>query len=171
MKAFRHIALGTLTLTLIFLTTICVAGQTARMEARTATEARRANEKQAADNERIRRANEIDEKARVAKAERQALVNEAFKRLQILHNDILVLADSRAIDTKAASEAVTETKTRAIQLRANLVLPEVAKADPNEKPVAARPLKEALIKLCGFIRSFAVNINKSPTEKEAAAVA
>lgn len=171
MKEISRAQLGIFTLSILFVTAL---GASAQLPARSTPDldARRAGMKQVTDNDRIRAAKEADEKARVAKAERQALVAEAFKRLQILHNEMLLLADSKAIDTKTASDGVTEIKTRAIQLRANLVLPEAAKPDPNEKPVSSSmPLKESLIKLCEFIRGAATNINKSASEKEAGAVA
>jgi hypothetical protein len=136
-------------------------------------EQRIANEKNLRDNERLRRGMEADSEVRAkSKEERQKIVNEAFMRLQILHNETMeVVLSSAAPDLKRVSTAVEETKQRAIELRANLVLPKPPKDEKPEKTeetAAGKDLKQSLTDMCALIRSFVTNLNNSPTDNKAA---
>ncbi|HEX8162926.1 MAG TPA: hypothetical protein VF538_13735 [Pyrinomonadaceae bacterium] len=136
------------------------------------------SEKSLRDNERLRRGMEADGETRAhTKEERQSLANEAFMRLQQLHNQMLAMALSgETPDPARVAEAVAETRKRAVQLRENLVLPDPAKDDKREKgaepgPKAAAGPVERLSKLCAHIQSFVINLNNSPTNKKAGAQA
>lgn len=131
------------------------------------------NEKQIRDTERLRRGMEVDSETRTrSKEERKALVDTAFMRLQVLHNDIMSMTLAPdAPDASKVVEAVAETRKRAGELRANLVLPDIGKnqkKDPPLEAVGEAPLKEALTFLCALIKSFVLNINESGTNKKAA---
>jgi hypothetical protein len=142
------------------------------------------NEKSLRDTERLRRGMEADSEARGrTKEARQALANEAFLRLHQLHNEMLEMALSGAApDPQRVAEAAAETKKRAVQLRANLVLPDPEKDDKPDpekdgkrekspESAAAPPLTDSLSKLCAHIQSFVINLNNSPTNKKAGAQA
>jgi hypothetical protein len=129
------------------------------------------NEKLLRDNERLRRGMEADNEARAkSKDERRAVANEAFVRIKALHNEILSLTlANEKTDPKQVAELVTETRKRAIQLRANLDLPSPSKekSEKNEK-TNVEPLNDSLSKLCELIRSFVTNLNDSPTNNKSA---
>ena len=132
-----------------------------------------ANEKNLRDNERLRRGMDADSEVRAkSKEERQKIVNEAFMRLQVLHNDTMtIVLAPEAPDLKRVSAAVDETKKRAIELRANLVLPKPPKDEKQEKAeevTAGKDLKQSLTDMCTLIRSFVTNLNNSPTDNKAA---
>ena len=132
-----------------------------------------ANEKNLRDNERLRRGMDADSEVRAkSKEERQKIVNEAFMRLQVLHNDTMtIVLAPEAPDLKRVSAAVDETKKRAIELRANLVLPKPQKDEKQEKAeevTAGKDLKQSLTDMCTLIRSFVTNLNNSPTDDKAA---
>ena len=132
-----------------------------------------ANEKNLRDNERLRRGMDADSEVRAkSKEERQKIVNEAFMRLQVLHNDTMtIVLAPEAPDLKRVSAAVDETKKRAIELRANLVLPKPPKDEKQEKTeevTAGKDLKQSLTDMCTLIRSFVTNLNNSPTDDKAA---
>ena len=136
-------------------------------------EQRIANEKNLRDNERLRRGMDADSEVRAKnKEERQKIVNEAFMRLQVLHNDTMtIVLAPEAPDLKRVSAAVDETKKRAIELRANLVLPKPPKDEKQEKAeevTAGKDLKQSLTDMCALIRSFVTNLNNSPTDDKAA---
>jgi hypothetical protein len=131
---------------------------------------RRENERLIRNNERLRRGMEADSEARArTKEERQAIANEAFMRLQVLHNEMMSMAlATEAPDPARVAEAVAETKQRAQQLRANLVLPEPGKGGKKEESVAAKEeVRESLTLLCAHIKSFVINLNNSPTNNKA----
>jgi hypothetical protein len=130
------------------------------------------NEKLLRDNERLRRGMEADSEALGrTKEERQAVANEAFMRLQVLHNEMMTMVlSSDAPDSKRVTDAVAETMKRAIELRANLVLPKPGKEDKkqkNEDALANDALKDSLALLCAHIKSFVINLNNSPTNDKA----
>ena len=136
-------------------------------------EQRVANEKNLRDNERLRRGMDADSEVRAKnKEERQKIVNEAFMRLQVLHNDTMtIVLAPEAPDLKRVSAAVDETRKRAIELRANLVLPKPPKDEKQENPEevsAGKDLKQSLTDMCALIRSFVTNLNNSPTDDKAA---
>jgi hypothetical protein len=128
-------------------------------------------EKSLRDNERLRRGMEADSEARArTKEERQAIANDAFMRLQVLHNEIMaIVLSSDAPDSKRVIDALAETKKRAIELRANLVLPKAEKDKKKEKSEGAgdADLKKSLEVLCTHIKSFVINLNNSPTNTKA----
>jgi hypothetical protein len=99
------------------------------------------------------------------------VANEAFVRIKTLHNEIVsVTLASEKTDPKRVSELVTETKKRAIQLRANLDLPSPGKDEKSEKSdevVVDAALNDSLSKLWDLIRSFVTNLNESPTNNKA----
>ena len=137
-------------------------------------EQRRENERLIRNNERLRRGMEVDSETRArTKEERQAIVNEAFMRLQVLHNDIMAMTMAAdAPDPARVAEAVAETKRRAQQLRANLALPEPGKDEKKKQEGAEaaeqKELKESLNFLCALIKSFVINLNNSPANDQAA---
>jgi len=136
-------------------------------------EQRMANEKNLRDNERLRRGMEADSEVRgKSKEERQKIVNEAFMRLQVLHNETMtIVLAPEAPDLKRVNAAVDETKQRAIELRANLVLPKPPKDEKPEKAeevAAGKDLKQSLTDMCALIRSFVTNLNNSPNDNKAA---
>ena len=152
------------------------AGTAAAQTTRASTpelDRRLANEKNLRDNERLRRGMEADSEVRAKnKEERQKIVNEAFMRLQVLHNDTMaIVLSSEAPDLKRVGAAVEETKKRAVELRANLVLPKPPKDEKKEKSedvTAGKDLKQSLTDMCALIRSFVTNLNTSPTDDKAA---
>jgi len=153
-----------------------LAGTAAAQTTRASTpelDRRLSNEKNLRDNERLRRGMEADSEARAkSKEERQAIVSEAFMRLQVLHNETMtIVLSSEAPDLKRVSAAVEETKKRAVELRANLVLPKPPKDEKKEKSeevTAGKDLKQSLTDMCTLIRTFVTNLNSSPTDDKAA---
>lgn len=132
---------------------------------------RRETGKQIEDNNRILQGMKKDEEVRLTKEERQALVNEAFKRLQILHNEMLsMLKAGSSLNLQRVWESASETQKRAAQLYKNLALPDAdkdKKQNKEDKPVVDASLNESLSQLCGLITSFVVNVNKSPNDRKA----
>jgi hypothetical protein len=128
------------------------------------------SEKLLRDNERLRRGMEADNEARAkSKEERRAVANEAFVRIKALHNEILPLTlPNEKINPKRVAELVTETRKRAIQLRANLDLPITKEKSDKKEDKEVEPVNESLSRLCDFIRSFVTNLNQSPTDNKAA---
>jgi hypothetical protein len=157
---------------LVFLSFMTVYGQGMRPSTPDPNLNRRLeNEKLLRDNERLRRGMEADAEARAkSKDERRTLANEAFVRIKALHNEIMsfTLANEKT-DPKRVAELVTETRKRAIQLRANLDLPSPKeKSEKNEMTNVEAPLNDSLSKLCELIRSFVTNLNDSPTNNKSA---
>jgi hypothetical protein len=137
------------------------AGQTPELEAR------RAGMKDLQDNNRIMDGMEKDKAAKRTKEERIAIVNEAFKRLQVLHNEIMAMMTSaQAIDNAKLLVAAEEIKQRAIELNANLALPGLPKqkADKESSPVAPMVVNEQMSSVCSKIGEFVKDINLSPTD-------
>lgn len=130
------------------------------------------NEKLLRDNDRLRRGMEADSEARAkSKEERRTVANDAFVRIKALHNEILSLTMSnQKTDPKRVTELVTETRKRAIELRANLDLPVPPKknSQKKEEPGAELPLNDSLPKLCELIRNFVMSLNESPSNNKAA---
>ena len=169
--AHKRFAFASAAAALLFLLPVAASAQGSRPSTRE-LDRRLENEKHLRDNERLRRGMDADSEARArTKEERQALANEAFMRLQVLHNDIMtmILSPDAPVPERVA-EAVAETKKRAVQLRANLVLPEPGKGEKKEKGAEAEvgeELKESLTHLCALIKSFVINLNNSPTDNKA----
>lgn len=156
---------------LVFLSFVTAAGQGTRPSTPNLNQRIEA-EKLLRDNERFRRGMEADIEARAkTKEERRVVANEAFVRIKALHNEIVsVTLESEKTDPKRVSELVTETKKRAIQLRANLDLPSPGKDEKSEKSeeaVVDSAVNDSLSKLCDLIRSFVTNLNESPTNNKA----
>lgn len=132
---------------------------------------RRETGKQIDDNNRVIQGMKADEKVRLTKEERQALVNEAFKRLQILHNEMLsMITSGNSLDLRRVWESASETKIRATQLHKNLALPTAdkdKKQNKDDKPTVNTTLNQWLSELCALIKSFVVNVNKSPNDSKA----
>ena len=105
------------------------------------------------------------------KEEREAVVKEAFMRVQILHNEMMAMVVSTDVpDSKRVNAAVEETKKRAIELRANLVLPKLPKDEKEKKledTATGNDLKPSLDRLCATIKSFVTNLNNSGTNNKA----
>jgi hypothetical protein len=124
---------------------------------------------EAYDNRRIQDGMEKDKAAARSKEERMAVVNEAFKRLQLLHNELMTMMSSaEAVENAKIASAVEEVRLRASQLNANLALPELPKSKSEkgtELPDA--PLKDQLSNVCSEIRAFVKNVNLSPTDPKA----
>jgi hypothetical protein len=156
---------------LVFLSFMTVYGQGMRPSTPDLNR-RLENEKLLRDNERLRRGMEADAEARAkSKDERRTVANEAFVRIKALHNEILSLTlANEKTDPKRVAELVTETRKRAIQLRANLDLPSPSKekSEQNEKTNVESPLNDSLSKLCELIRSFVMSLNDSPTNNKSA---
>jgi hypothetical protein len=115
---------------------------------------------------------EADSEARAKSTdERRTVANEAFVRIKALHNEILSLTlANEKTDPKRVGELVTETRKRAIQLRANLDLPSPGKekSEKKERTDVESPLNDSLSKLCELIRSFVTSLNDSPTNNKSA---
>jgi hypothetical protein len=130
------------------------------------------NERNIRDQQRLMRGMEIDSESRnLSKEERQKRAGEDFMRLQVLHNEFTELLGSRMIDEKLLVEKIADARTRAAHLRLDLVLPEPAKEDKQQKSNAAPQLYASAVKLCELIRGFVGNLNQSPNDKKAGALA
>ena len=139
--------------------------------------ARKEGMTQVQDNNRVMSAEEKDKAAKRNKEERMAVVNEAFKRLQILHNEMMtILSSSSSVDSKKLITIADEVKLRATQLNANLALPELPKEKTKDKaatetpaavPAAPASTSDHLSKICEQIRDFVKNVNLSPTDPKA----
>lgn len=147
------------------------AAQGQRSSANTQVEDRRANMKQSVDNERLRKGQELDEKHQLEKEERTKRVNEAFRNIQIAHNDIITfLRGPQATDQAMARTLAIKAREAATALRENLALP-AAKESEKDSEDLSMPVNDQLLKICDLIKSFAANVNLSPTDKKAAAQA
>lgn len=147
------------------------AAQGQRSSANTQVEDRRANMKQSVDNERLRKGQELDEKHQLEKEERTKRVNEAFRNIQIAHNDIIAfLRGPQATDQAMARTLAIKAREAATALRDNLALP-AGKESEKESEDLSMPVNDQLLKICDLIKSFAANVNLSPTDKKAAAQA
>ena len=125
------------------------------------------------DYNRILDGQEKDQAARRTKEQRMAVVNEAFKRLQILHNEMMAAIGTKdpAASQKAAATA-EEVKLRATELNANLALPPLENSkDKQQKATAvdaAQPtIDDHYFALCQLIRDFVKHVNLSPTDPKA----
>lgn len=147
------------------------AAQGQRSSANSQVEDRRANMKQSVDNERLRKGQELDEKHQLEKEERTKRVNEAFRNIQIAHNDIIAfLRGPQATDQAMARTLAIKAREAATALRENLALP-AAKESEKDSEDLSMPVNDQLLKICDLIKSFAANVNLSPTDKKAAAQA
>lgn len=147
------------------------AAQGQRSSANTQVEDRRANMKQSVDNERLRKGQELDEKHQLEKEERTKRVNEAFRNIQIAHNDIIAfLRGPQATDQAMARTLAIKAREAATALRENLALP-AGKESEKDSEDLSMPVNDQLLKICDLIKSFAANVNLSPTDKKAAAQA
>jgi hypothetical protein len=122
------------------------------------------------DFNRVLDGEEKDRAAARTKEQRMAVVNEAFKRLQILHNEMMASIGSKDAAAKASVTA-EEIKLRATELNANLSLPPLENSkDRSEKATpadAAQPqptVDDHYTALCQLIRDFVKHINLSPTD-------
>jgi hypothetical protein len=134
------------------------------------------NERNIRDQQRLMRGMEIDAETRnLSKEERQERAAEDFMRLQVLHNELMeLLGSGRANDEKPLAEKVADARTRAAHLRLDLVLPDPAKEEKQPKTDAAAGAAQpdaSVAKLCELIRSFVANLNQSPNDKKAGALA
>ena len=130
---------------------------------------RRETGKQADDNQRIQQGVEKDRDAAATKAKREAIVNEAFKRIQMLHNEMMTIIQTSPVDEGLAMKAATEVGVRADELRTNLALPK-AKGEKGTSPaveVVQGSTSDKLTQLTTLIRSFVENVNKSPKDEKA----
>ena len=110
-----------------------------------------------------------------SKEERTVVVNEAFKRLQQLHNEMMASIGSKDAVTKASAIA-EEIKLRASELNANLALPPLEnskdKSEKSEPSETTRPtVDDHYAALCQLIRDFVKHINLSPTDPESGVLA
>lgn len=125
------------------------------------------------DFNRILDGQQKDKAAQLTKEQRIAVVNEAFKRLQMLHNEMItMISASDAPNPKKIVSTAEEVKLRASELNANLALPQLSvEKDKQQKPepAAARSATptEYMSALCLLIRDFAKNVNLSPTDPKA----
>lgn len=121
------------------------------------------------DNARILDGVEKDKAARRNKEERMAVVNTAFKRLQILHNEFMtMMSSSSTVENSRIVSTAEEIRLRAVELNANLALPELPK-DKSKESIAGPdlPLSEQMAAVCSHIRDFVKNVNASPTDPKA----
>jgi len=89
-----------------------------------------------------------------------AQVEQDFKQILILHNQIAVAASAdKALDYGFVSDAVADIKKRAGRLQNNLALTHSEASDKQEKQTKFRDgqIKDALIVLCNRIESFVKN--------------
>ncbi|MFL6466712.1 MAG: hypothetical protein ACJ72Z_02000 [Pyrinomonadaceae bacterium] len=124
------------------------------------------------ENNRIIDAQQKDKAASRTKEERIAVVNAAFKQLQVRHNEMMTLmSNGGVVDAKTIAAIAEDVKQQAIQLNANLALPELPKPKEQKKPESsAEPvssLSEQMAAICSDIRDFVKNINLSPTDPKA----
>ena len=123
------------------------------------------------ENNRIIDAQQKDKAKARNKEERLAIVNQAFKRLQILHNEMMSMMSSTGpADAKKITAAVEEVKLRSIGLNANLALPELPKEKEKAKAdtdPASQTISEQMLAICSEIRDFVKNVNLSPTDPSA----
>ena len=125
---------------------------------------------EAYENRRIQDGMEKDKAAVRNKEERMAVVNEAFKRLQLLHNEIMsMMTSTDTIENAKIAASIEEVRIRASQLNANLALPVLSKSrsDKDGAPTPDAPLKDQLSAVCGDIRAFVKNVNLSPSDAKA----
>ena len=125
------------------------------------------------DYNRILDGQQKDKAAQLKKEERIAVVNEAFKRLQLLHNEMMTILTSQTTVEDAKLRVIgEEVKLRAMELNANLALP---KLPAERESTSAQPsatitgaiVTEHLSSICSQIREFVKNVNLSPTEPKA----
>ena len=125
------------------------------------------------DFNRIIDAQQKDKAAQLTKEQRIAVVNEAFKRLQILHNEMLARIGSK--DPAKAQNARTtadEVKLRAAELNANLSRPPLENTKEKQKKAAPGEIAPVSIDdhyaaLCQLIREFVKHVSLSPTDPKA----
>ena len=122
------------------------------------------------DFNRVLDGEEKDKAAARTKEQRMAVVNEAFKRLQILHNEMMASIGSKDVAAKASATA-EEIKQRATELNANLSLPllenskdKSAKATPADGARPQPTVDDYYTALCQLIRDFVKHVNLSPTD-------
>ena len=120
------------------------------------------------ENNRIIDGQQKDKAKARNKDERLAIVNEAFKRLQMLHNEMMaMMSSSGPADAKKITALAEEVKLRAIELNANLALPELPKEKEKAKAdtdPANQAISEHMFSICKEIRDFVKNVNLSPTD-------
>lgn len=123
------------------------------------------------ENNRIIDGQQKDKAKARNKEERLAIVNEAFKRLQMLHNEMMAMMSSTGpADAKKITAVAEEVKLRAIELNANLALPELPKEKEKAKAEtdpASQTISEQMFAICAEIRDFVKNVNLSPTDPNA----
>ena len=143
-----------------------VFGQTPELEQR------RQNMNQSQENDRIRAGQEQDKKIQTTKEERTKLVNEAFRDLQLVHNEIVVfLTVPTASDAGTAKGFAVRARVAATALRDNLVLPGERKVQKYTKQPAEVVVNDVLRKINDLVKSFVKNINLSPKDPSAGAQA
>src|SRR5688572_7502383 len=95
------------------------------------------------DNNHMIDQQQRDSAAMRSKEERMGVVNEAFKRLQILHNELLtILSANTNVEATKIVEIANEVKLRASELNANLALPQIPKEKSKDKEKADRASTE-----------------------------
>ena len=156
----------------IFAVGYFASAQTPTQRATSSIESRRENMNQSMDNDRIRAGQEEDKKIQKTKEARTKLVNEAFRDIQLLHNEIVAaLTGTPATDAAAAKSLATRAKVAATALRDNLVLPGERKALKVKKEQTELAVNDELLKIKDLIKTFVKNINLSPTDPGAGAQA
>ena len=120
----------------------------------------------------ITAAQQKDKAAQLTKEQRTAVVNEAFKRLQMLHNEMITMISSDEKDAKKITATAEEVKLRASELNANLALPPLPETKEKPRSAVVDAAKRAtpaeyMSALCILIRDFAKNVNLSPTDPKA----
>jgi hypothetical protein len=124
------------------------------------------------DFNRVTDAQNKDKANQIKKEERTAIVNAAFRRLQMLHNEMIAMMSALVSDTAKITATAEEVKLRATELNTNLALPplpdEKKKQQKAEPPSAKQPTPaEYMSALCVLIRDFAKNVNLSPHDPKA----
>jgi hypothetical protein len=124
------------------------------------------------DFNRVTDAQNKDKANQIKKEERTAIVNEAFKRLQILHNEMVTMISSNETDKAKITATAEEVKLRATELNTNLALPPLPDEKKKQQKAEAPPDKqptpvEYMSALCVLIRDFAKNVNLSPNDPKA----
>lgn len=124
---------------------------------------------EAYDNRRIQDGMEKDKAAARSKEERMAVVNEAFKRLQLLHNEMMAMMSSdEGVENARIAGVIDEVRMRASQLNANLALPELPKSKSEKSaPAGDPPIMELMAAVCADIRAFVKDVNLSPADPKA----
>jgi hypothetical protein len=138
------------------------------------TDPRMEDIKKLQENNNIQAEQQRDSAKMRSKEERMGIVNESFRRLQMLHNEMMTLLSSGGtVEPTKILEIGNEVKLRSSELNANLALPELPKEKKKEnasaepQPAEPVPISAHMTRICAQIRDFVKSVNASPTDPKA----